>query len=364
LRHISRFRDRHGHLRHYLRIPGRSAVALPGAPGSPEFIAAYNEAVEAAAKPGPAEPPRVAPGTLDALAVSYYRSAQFLALRASTALDYKRQVEELRGKHGSNPLSRLNEKAVRHLLSEKTRYAYNHRLRMLRLLIAHAIDQGWMTTDPTQGIKQTRLKTIGYPTWSEEHIAAYEAKHPAGSRARLALYLLLYTGQRRSDVVRMGRQSLTDIQREDGSRIPAIWVRQVKTETELKIPLHPILAEELARIPAGQMLFLQTEERGRTKGFTSGGFYNLFVTWARDADIPPGLAPHGLRKACCRRMAEAGATTHQIAAVTGHRNLREVETYTRAAEQARMAAQGMERIGGEVFQPFHEKLPTRRKIGG
>lgn len=355
LRHISRFRDRHGHLRHYLRIPGRSAVSLPGAPGSPEFIAAYNEAIEDAAKAGPTEPLRVTPGTLDALAISYYASDQYKGLRASTALDYKRQVEELRGKHGSNPLNRLNEKAVKHLLSEKERSAYNHRLRMLRLLIAHAIDLGWMTTDPTQGIKRARLKTVGYPTWSEEQIAAYEAKHPAGSRARLALYLLLYTGQRRSDVVRMGRQSLTDIQREDGSRIPAIWVRQVKTETELKIPLHPILSEELARIPAGQLLFLQTEERGRTKGFTSGGFYNRFIEWAQDAEIPSGLAPHGLRKACCRRMAEAGATTHQIAAVTGHRNLREVETYTRAAEQARMAAQGMERIGGEVFQAIGQK---------
>ncbi|WP_338147736.1 tyrosine-type recombinase/integrase [Neoroseomonas terrae] len=85
---------------------------------------------------------------------------------------------------------------------------------------------------------------------------------------------------------------------------------------------------------------------------------------AREAGIPSGLAPHGLRKARCRPLAEAGATTHQIAAVTGHKNLKEVETYTRAAEQARMAAQGMDRIGGGASNLALLELPTRLKIGG
>lgn len=340
-------------------------MTLPGAPGSPEFIAAYNAEVAAAATAAPEPPGRAKPGTLDALAISYYASEHYTSLAASTALDYRRLIDALREKHGGDPLNRLNEKAVRHLLSGKERFAYNHLLRTLRHLIRHAIDDlKWMTTDPTIAIKRSRSKTVGYPTWSEDQIAAYEATHAAGSRARLALYLLLYTGQRRSDVVRMGRQHLTDIQREDASRIPAVWVRQVKTGTELKIPLHPTLAEELVRIPSGQMLFIQTDERGRTKGFTSGGFYNRFIEWAREAGIPPGLAPHGLRKACCRRMAEAGATTHQIAAVTGHKNLKEIETYTRAAEQARMAAHGMDRIGGGISNPAMAELPTRLKIGG
>jgi len=337
IKHISRFRDRHGHLRHYLRMPGRKPVALPGEAGSPEFMAAYAGAVEAAAREAPT--PKPAPssplGTLDALAAAYYGHPSFTGLRASSQANYRRIVEGLRAKHGDKPIRLLDAIAIRRLMAEKgeQRAAANHRLRVLRALCAVAIEAGQLAADPTAGVKRLRHETKGFTSWSEDEITLYEARWPSGTRERLALALLLYTAQRRSDVVRMGRQHV---------RGGFIAVRQIKTLAEIEVPIHAALAAELAHVPAGQMLFLQT---ARGVGFTANGFYMRFREWCRAAGVPDGRSPHGLRKACARRLAEAGATTHQIGAVTGHKTLAEIEVYTRAAEQRKLASAGMARIG-------------------
>lgn len=242
---------------------------------------------------------------------------------------------------------------VRALMAEKgaATAAANMRLRMLRALMAHAVEVGMIASDPTAGVKRIRRTERGFATWSEADIAAFEARWPSGSIQRRAMALMLYTGQRRSDVVVMGRQNL---------RGGAIVVRQIKTGAQLELPVHPALAAELAHVPAGQMLFLETQYG---VGFTAGGFYNAFAGWCRDAGLAPGLSPHGLRKACARRLAEAGATAHQIAAVTGHTTLREVERYTRAAEQALLAQAAMARIGNVVALPVSNPSPKPARKG-
>jgi integrase len=164
--------------------------------------------------------------------------------------------------------------------------------------------------------------------------------------ARLAFALALHTAQRRSDVVRMGRQHVRD---------GRIEVRQVKTGARVRIPIHPELALEIAQIPDDRLTFLTTRAG---PPFTSNGFYMRFKGWCDAAGIPPGRSPHGLRKATARRMAEAGATAHEIGAVLGERTLAVVEIYTRAADQERMAAAGLARIGN-VALPTPERLEVR-----
>ncbi len=154
-----------------------------------------------------------------------------------------------------------------------------------------------------------------------------------GTRERLALALLLFTSQRRSDVVRMGQQHL---------RGEAIEVRQVKTGAHLVIPIHPDLRAGLAAVPEGRLPFLLT---GQGRAFTPAGFAQRFKEWATEADVQAGRSPHGLRKAAARRLAEAGCTAHQIAAVTGHKTRAEVERYTRAVDQEKLAVAAMARIG-------------------
>ncbi|MFT8898436.1 MAG: tyrosine-type recombinase/integrase, partial [Acetobacter sp.] len=149
--------------------------------------------------------------------------------------------------------------------------------------------------------------------------------------------LLLYTGQRRSDVVKMGSSSVS---------VNGIHLRQQKTSTELVKPIPEQLRIELDQWqPNGAGTFLATE-RGRPMSVNN--FYNQFIDWCREAGLPPGCSPHGLRKAAARRLAEAGCTTYQIAAITGHRSLSEVARYTRAAEQMELARSAMSNLSRKV----------------
>lgn len=354
LKHISRFRDRHGHWRHYLRLPGHKPTALPGMPGSPEFMAAYFAALQAA-EPAKPRAPSVVAGSLDDLAMRFYDSPRWRGLRASTQATYRRMIDELRGDHGSKPIRLLTREGIERLLSSKSEHpaAYNQLLRLLRQLIELARDLRWISTDPTQEVRRVKRRTDGIHAWSEAEIAQYEQHWPSGSRPRLALALLLYTGQRRSDVVRMGRQHLRE-----GGRM--LQVRQVKTEAELVIPLHTALLAEIAHVPDGQMLFLATE---RGAGFTANGFYMRFREWCSAAGLPANCSPHGLRKACGRRLAEAGCTAHQIMSILGHRTLAEAQRYTRGADQRRLALAAMGLIENGTSNPNGEELPTLIKNG-
>jgi len=331
LRHVHRFKDRHGKVRHYLRLPGRRAVALPGEPGSAAFLAAYQAAMVA---PAPAISNKApTPGTFDALCASYYRSPQFLGLKATTGHAYRLVLEEVRAKHGDKPIALLSPGVTRGLMAEKASApgAANNRLRVLRSMARHAVAAELLPADFTAGVRKARLVDKGgFHTWTEDEIAQFEARWPSGSKPRLALALLLYTGQRRGDVITMGRQSI---------QAGRIEVRQQKTGARLLLPIHPTLAAELAHVPAEQLLFLMSRDRS----YSANGFYQQFKAWAEAAGLPH-WSPHGGRKACARRLAEAGATTREIMAMTGHASLAEAERYTRAVDQARLAESAMGRI--------------------
>jgi integrase len=145
--------------------------------------------------------------------------------------------------------------------------------------------------DPTVGIRIKAPKSSGFRTWTDTEIIQFEAAHPVGTRARL-----LFTGQRRSDVIRMGRQYVKD---------GCITVRQQKTGVILEIPLHPALVEILAAHPATHMTYLIT---AAGKPFSAQGFTAWFRSTVREAGLPPGLSAHGLRKSMCRRLAESGCS--------------------------------------------------------
>jgi hypothetical protein len=159
-----------------------------------------------------------------------------------------------------------------------------------------------------------------------------EAMHPIGSRARLAIALMLYTGCRRSDVITLGWQHI-----DNGTLV----YTQRKTAARVALPVHPDLAQILAAVPRDNMTFVVTSGG---KPFTASGFYNWFVDCARAAGLPPGCSPHGLRKAMFRRLAEAGCTPHQIGSTTGHRTLNEVQRYTEDANRASLAGDALARL--------------------
>jgi integrase len=327
--------DRHGKAkaRYYFRRRGSKQVPLPGLPGSVEFEEAYAAALAGAPAPAPIGR-RVRAGSIDALIIAYFNSPAFLALAGATQSTYRGILEAFAKDHGGKPYGMLSRKHLEAMLARKmkTPAAANHWLRLIKTLTRFAVRQEMRGDDPARDIDYIKRKSKGFATWNEDEIAAFEAFHPVGSKARLALALLLYTAQRRSDVIKMGRQHV---------RGGVVHVRQQKTGAMLAIPVHPTLQAVLDATPSEHLTFLTT---AYGKPFTAAGFGNWFRERCDEAELPKHCAAHGLRKAACRRLAEAGCSANVIAAISGHSTLREVERYTKAAAQERMARQGMAAI--------------------
>lgn len=333
LKYVQAFTDRHGHKRFYFRRTGHKRITLKGSPGSEEFARTYQEAL-AADKPSattPAEGPRSA----GAMIAEYYLSADWNKLKAPTQQSYRLILESFRNKHGTkqvNTIEPVHLNSIFHSMAATPALASNLRKR-LRSAFELAKDLGWRKDNPINETKKLKHKTTGHTPWSEEDIEAFEAKWPAGSRERLALALLIYTGVRRSDVVQLGAQHVRD------GRIRLVQIKTGEENVPIKIPVHPLLQAEIDKAPLG-MTFMLTMYG---KPFSAAGFTAWFVERAVDAGLS-GRSPHGLRKAAGRRLADAGCSSKEIAAVLGHSSLAMVETYTRSADQGRLADQAMTKL--------------------
>jgi integrase len=313
---------------YYLRRRGFPRVRLPGLPWSPSFMAAYEAAMS-----GPRTAigaGRVKPGSVAAVVAEYLDSRQAFGSKSAGTQRMRRGIlERFRAAYGERPMALLPAEWIEALLDAKPPHAARSWLVTLRSLCQFALKRGYLRADPTANIKQRSIKGDGFHTWSEDEIAQFEAAHPIGSKPRLALALLLYTGQRRSDVVRMGRQHIRD---------GVLTVKQQKTGVPLEIPVHSHLQAVLDATPSEHLTFLVT-----TTGKPYGGnaFTEQFRNWCDAAGLPQRCKPHGLRKAACRRLAEAGCSANEIMAISGHATMKELVRYTAAADQARLARNAM-----------------------
>jgi integrase len=332
LKYVHEFRDRHGKVRRYARLPRRPKVSLPGLPGSAEFMDVYQAALAGEAPRVEIGASRTKPGTVDAAVVSLYGSVSFVNLAPATQRMRRNVYERFRRDHGDKRIALLQRRHIADMVAAKAAEApaaARNFLHIIRALMQHCQSIGMIDDDPTIGIKAVKVRSGGIVTWLEADIAKFEAKHPVGSRARLALALLLYTAQRRSDVIRMGRQHIRD---------GAIHLTQRKTGAALAIPIHQDLAAVIDATPSQHLTFLVTRDGSP---FADAGFGNLFREWCNEAGLPKQCSAHGLRKAACRRLAEAGCSALEIMSISGHASLREVQRYCAAADQARMAGSAM-----------------------
>jgi integrase len=330
-KHCSWNEDRHGKWRVRFRKAGFTTY-LTCTPWSEDFMRQYAAALEGVTTPGNVGATRTKPGSFDALVVSYYRSPEFLGLAPSTQTLRRNILERFRAEHGSKPVRGLARRHISDLIGAKasTPEAANHLLKALRTILAFAVDMGMIAHNPAASVRKYKAKGDGYHSWSKSEVAQFEATHPIGSRARLALALGLYTAQRKGDVLRMGWQHVTN-----GDRIV---VRQAKTGTTLLIPMHPNLIEVLASVPKSNLTFLVAEHGAP---FTPKGFGGWFRAQCDAAGLHH-CSFHGLRKAAAIKLANAGATNEQIKARTGHRTDRSLAPYVRAADQKRLARQALD----------------------
>lgn len=332
-RYVKAARNRHGSVYYYLNKPGHALVRLPGSPYSTTFMDAYDAAMAGQREPIGAS--RTKAGTFNALRVAYYESAEFKILKASTKGTYRNWIDAFCEKNGNNPIAALRRLDIQKMVDAKAEKpaAANNLLRMMRMLCRFAVERQMLRENPARDVKAVKYKSDGFRTWSESDIAKFETAHPIGTRARLALALLLYTGVRRSDVVKLGPQNI---------RGNSIYLRAQKTGAAIAMPIHPTLRAVLDGTPTGgHLTFLVAQGK---KAFTAKGYGGWFRLMCAEANLELGLSSHGLRKAICRRLAEAGASALQIMAITGHKDVAEIETYVRAASQERMARDGMAKI--------------------
>jgi integrase len=285
-------------------------------------------------EPLPIGASRVVSGTMADLIAKYCASPAWRALNPSSQRSYRRIVEKLRERHGSKPINTIQPKNIRKIAASiEAPSSQKLFVIVMKILMRYAISCGMLDANPARDVETPKLKSKPHHSWTEDEIAQYEERYPVGSRERLALALMLYTGQRLSDAILMGPQHIKN---------GFMHIVQVKTGAELDIPVLPQL-EEIIRASSNisHLVFL-ISRYGRP--FTDRGFGTFFRKACRGAGLPDRCRAHGLRKAAARRLAEASCSPHEIAAITGHESLREIERYTRAADRKRLAESGTAKV--------------------
>jgi integrase len=337
-RYVHAFVDRHGRSRFYLRRKGHKKVPLPGLPWTAQFMEIYAAAF---AQPDKIEigAARTKPGSLNAAVVRYYESTVFTKeLAEGTQKSQRSHIERFRRGNGDKSLRQLERRHVQENISRlESPAVQRNMLRALKHFLKFCVGAGLVDCNPAEGVTRRRMaNTGGFLPWTEEHVSKFEERHPIGSTARLALALYLNLGVRKSDVVRIGPRhikngELTDFQPQKTSRTGGKLIT---------VPLHPETEKLIAATPLiGTDTFLVTSFG---KPFTVNGFGNKMAGWCKEAGLH--VRSHGLRKLCLIRLAEAGCTVNQIAAISGHRDLREIQLYVDAADRKRLARDGIAQL--------------------
>ncbi|UZW55952.1 tyrosine-type recombinase/integrase [Sphingobium sp. JS3065] len=338
---VSEYRDRHGKPRYRFRRKGFAVYTFKAAPGTEAFRQEYQACLDGVAAPSiEAGADRAQPGSFDDLISRYYRSPDFLNPSERTRVVYRGVIERWRqskpgkGKrYGEAMVRDLEPRHVEKMMADMLphRTAANMLRKRLKALMQFAIRQGMAKTNPVDPTRPFKVEGTGFHTWTENEIAAYEAKHQLGTMARLAFDLLLFTGQRGGDVRLLGPGHVRD---------KRITLTQEKTGVTVSLPVLPPLAASILATPSRAMVFIVN---GHGRPFTRKGFGNKFRDWCDVAGLSECSA-HGLRKAAARRFAEAGCSNQQIKSWTGHTTDSEVARYTAAADQRTLSDEAGEML--------------------
>jgi integrase len=337
--------DRHGRPLWYWRKPGFKNVRLHGEPGSPQFMADYARALASTpAETGAPKAPATAASkntrkgiTVAQVVGLYLASPRFAGLAKETRRTQCNVLERFReGPLGVKPIADVTRDDIADAIEAKDGRpsAQQHLHAYVRAVMQFAVKRRFRADNPAVGVTwdKPQKKSKGFPTWNEDEIAIWEAAYPPGTRGYLALALLLGTAQRRGDIVRLGWPNV------QGNRM---CLTQSKTGKALRIPIGVELRRAIEATPRDRATFLAGPNG---LPLTPESFTNWMRRCAKAAGLPHGLSAHGLRKAACRRLAEAGCTPHEIMSYSGHVTLREVSVYTSEVDQEQLAEKALRRL--------------------
>ncbi|MCL8385855.1 tyrosine-type recombinase/integrase [Xanthobacter aminoxidans] len=323
---LQRERTRHGAIIFYVRKKHGPRVRLRAEFGTPEFWEEYRRAMADETPASTAKTPKA--GTIAWGFALYRRSSAWAGLSNSTRRARENILRQIVESSGEKMLTQISQATIIAGREKRAKapHSANAFLKTLRTFFGWAAGEGGLVkVDPTIGVKLLKgpNDADGFHTWTEEEVRRFEEAWPVGTRERLALDLLLYTGLRRGDAARLGRQHVRD---------GVLTIRTEKTGEVVSLPILEPLARSIAATNTGDMTFLVTE---RGAPFVKESFGNWFKKACVKAKVP-GSA-HGLRKAGATRAAENGATERELMALFGWTSGKMATHYTRAASQKRLA---------------------------
>jgi integrase len=333
--HLHREHNRHGKPVWYVRVGKGPRIRIRGDYGSEEFNAAYQAAI--AGETPRAKSRGVKSGTLAWLIDQYKKSAHWSGLAMRTRRARENIFKQMLATAADEKFAEVTRRDIVDARDRRTPFAGANFLKAIRPLFDWAVSAEHLTTNPCDDVAAVRHKTEGHHTWSEDEIERFEKRWPIGTRERLAMTILLCTGLRRGDAVRLGRQHVRD---------SVIEIRTEKTGTQVFIPVLPELAHVIERSACGDLTYIVTEFG---EAFTAAGFGNWFRDACRTAKVP-GTA-HGLRKAAATRLAHAGCTVAELEAIFGWEGGKMAALYTKAADRAKLARSGMDKMKTSIPAP-------------
>jgi integrase len=379
--HVVTDTDRHGNRRVYYRRKGKRKIRLWETPGTTEFSAELEQAKKNADTEPPA-PGQIAPGSFRAACVDYFESAAFRILGKKTQATRRGLLENIcrstietaggqKIERGTLPFAKMMPAHVEAIRDEKLDLpsAANGRVKALRQLFKWLKKTRRLTNNPALEVEYFP-EGDGWHTWTEDDVRQYWATHALGTTARLAIDLLLFTGTRRSDTVRLGPPMERQRFDAQGNPVEELHFTEKKgAESRVRkrkegpkdreLPLLPVLRATIdATIPTGLETYLVTSFG---KPFASDGFGNKMRDWCDAAGLPHCSA-HGLRKAGATFAAENGATTLDLMALYGWDSMKEAERYTRKVNRRRMAKAAMHLIalpGNDQGPKVSHREPNR-----
>lgn len=326
--YLHREETRHGVHVWYVRKGHGPRIRIKPEYGSEAFWAEYRAALEGAPKPSKTSRAHTLAWGLD----RYRGSSAWAGLSNATRRQRENIFRTVVKTAGDATLKDITAETIRAGRERRssTPHAANNFLKAMRGFFAWAVDQELVQVDPTKGVKLLPgpNDADGFHTWTQDELDRFEGRWPVGTRERLAFDLLLYTGLRRGDAVRVGLQHIRD----DVITIRAEKHRKGKPGEQISIPVLPPLAASIAATKTGDLTFLVTEAG---QPWVKESFGNWFREVCRKANCP-GSA-HGLRKAGATRAAERGATERQLMAIFGWSTGKMAQHYTRAADRTRLA---------------------------
>ncbi|MBP1850547.1 integrase [Rhizobium halophytocola] len=318
--YVVKQKTRHGNWVFYFRIGKGKRIRLPD-PGSPEFKEAYAACLRG--EPIPSKTAE-APHTIAWLLARYMESQMWAELAPATRRQRSNIFYHVKEKNGQHPYSRITSKAIENGLDDRraTPVQANNYLKAMAGLCKWAVRNSYLPTNPTESVERLRVRSNGFPAWNVEDVKAYCLRWPIGTTQRLALEIAVHTGLRRSDLVRAGRQHITD---------GVLAITTKKTGARVTVELPKRVLEIIEATKCGDLHLLITSHG---KPFSEAGFGNWFGASAREAGIEKNT--HGIRKFAATTAANGGASAHELMSQFGWANSKQAEVYTRGADRARL----------------------------